>query len=940
MGKRYVVIDLETTGNSPKNGNKIIQFAACVVEDGKITESYSSYVNPGREIPPFIEELTGISMKKVELAPRFSEIAPKIVSLLDGAYFVAHNASFDLSFLQEELKDAGFPGFYGPVLDTVELARILLPTADSYKLNELALCAGIDHAKPHRADSDAYVTAQLFIMFINRLLAMPRITILQLLKLSKSLKSDLSLFIGDQLHEKDKKVEELSPRLEIYRGIALKKQPDEDVFVSEKATGQTGQHYSFPDSTEDKERLMMPAFENYEIRSGQFQMMDVVFSSFSDKEHAMIEAGTGVGKSLAYLIPAAYFSKNNNKKVVVSTYTIQLQEQLLKNDLTLLEKILPFHINVVLLKGKNNYLSLAKFEQSLHEEDQNYDHVLTKMQILVWLLETDSGDYDELHLSSGGMSFWRKISHEYDDDSFWNMNQHWNHYDFYFRARNRANKADLIITNHSFLLADLTSKNSVLPSYHYCIIDEGHHFEKEASKFFGDTIDYLSVRTAVHSFRQFEQFLYQRDSVVQNSDMDHPFIISQIYEELNWEMEEFFKLLIGFAKTSTGNQSHYKIETRISEKINPSVWKGIAECGTRLSFLLKDLILYADKWAGYLKKQKSASGTSYTEKEETLIQDLGMFVSGLEDFYNKLKRLIIDRCESQAVWIETDERAHHNSTFIYSRPVTVSDRLQEIFFSKKDSVVVTSATLTVKNSFRYILNELGLETNQCRCIRIPSPFRYEKQVKLIIPNDLPEVNAVSLDEYVSAISEHIISVAEVTKGRLLILFTSHEMLKQTYELVKESGLLEEYVLIAQGITSGSRSRLTRNFRKFKKAILFGINSFWEGIDIPGEDLSCLIIVRLPFSPPTEPFTEAKCELIARNGGNSFLEYSLPEAVIRFKQGFGRLIRTKMDRGVVLVFDRRIVTTSYGRAFLQSIPNVPVKQADITEVVAFIQNWLS
>jgi ATP-dependent DNA helicase DinG len=222
---------------------------------------------------------------------------------------------------------------------------------------------------------------------------------------------------------------------------------------------------------------------------------------------------------------------------------------------------------------------------------------------------------------------------------------------------------------------------------------------------------------------------------------------------------------------------------------------------------------------------------------------------------------------------------------------------------------------------------------------IPSPFQYENQVQLLIPEDLPEVNSVSLDEYVVAITEHIITIAEATKGRMLILFTANDMLRKTYDLIKESGFLTDFVMIAQGITSGSRSRLTRNFKAFDKAILFGTSSFWEGVDIPGEDLSCLVVVRLPFSPPAEPLTEAKCQFIKNHGGNAFYDYSLPEAILRFKQGFGRLIRTNSDRGIMVVFDKRIVTTKYGGAFLKSIPSVPVKRGNINELIEFIYKWL-
>jgi ATP-dependent DNA helicase DinG len=321
------------------------------------------------------------------------------------------------------------------------------------------------------------------------------------------------------------------------------------------------------------------------------------------------------------------------------------------------------------------------------------------------------------------------------------------------------------------------------------------------------------------------------------------------------------------------------------------------------------------------------------------MEELTSLVEELRELSLVVKKIFLHPSEEFVSWIEMDERAMQNATTVYAQPVTVENYLKEQFFEKKKCAIITSATLSVKNSFNYMLTELGLQPSDCSAQQIQSPFNYHEQVKLIIPDDLPEVNAVPLEEYVASITEHIISIAEVTKGRMLILFTSHEMLRKTYELIKESGFLNDYAIIAQGISSGSRSRLTRNFQKFDKAILLGTSSFWEGVDIPGEDLTCLIIVRLPFSPPDEPLTEAKCDLIKQNGGNPFSDYSLPEAIIRFKQGFGRLIRTKHDRGLIFIFDRRLVTTKYGKAFLQSIPDVPVERIGINEIIPVISEWI-
>ena len=249
--------------------------------------------------------------------------------------------------------------------------------------------------------------------------------------------------------------------------------------------------------------------------------------------------------------------------------------------------------------------------------------------------------------------------------------------------------------------------------------------------------------------------------------------------------------------------------------------------------------------------------TNKSEKQQIVLSEMASWLNDAGKMVNCIRQMMLQSKTDNVYWIETDTRAKQNRTTIYSQPIAISEQLKELFFEKKKSVVMTSATLTVNGSFQFSMNELGLNGMSCHQEQIPSPFHYDEQVQLVIPDDLPEINEVSLQEYVYAIGEHILSIAEATKGRMLILFTSYDMLRKTYELIKESGFLQDYSLLAQGITSGSRLRLTKNFQRFEKAILFGTNSFWEGIDIPGEDLSCLVIVRLPFAPPDEPISRSK-----------------------------------------------------------------------------------
>ncbi|MBU8879069.1 ATP-dependent DNA helicase DinG [Bacillus sp. FJAT-29790] len=934
MSNKYVVIDLETTGNAPKKGDKIIQFAAAVIENGKIVEEYSSFVNPGQPIPPFIEELTGLNDDMVKDAPIFSEIAPKVLTLLDGGYFVAHNVLFDLLFLQEELIEAGYNGFYGPILDTVEMSRALMPTADSFQLSELALREGLNHERPHQADSDAYVTAELLLLLLARLERLPLNTVQQLQKLSGGLKSDLAQLIDNIILKKEATIETIPDFLEIHRGITLKKALIQDELISNK------EKMDYPIDESEKTALFKKSFTSFEIRSGQFMMMDSVYHAFNEKRHAMIEAGTGVGKSLAYLIPAALFSKENGQTVVISTYTTQLQEQLLSNDMPKLQKMLPFPVKAVLLKGRSHYLSLAKFEQTLKDQDDNYDTILSKMQILVWLTETSTGDIDELNLSSGGMIYWNKVK---NDETAFRQNKAWLSRDFYLRTRKEASKADIIITNHSFLLTDLVAENKILPDYSHVVIDEGHHFVKVSGKHFGYTFDYVTIRFILGQIGLIEQkqLLYKLEHILEKDGLDgndllHSFEVNQMMTELLYEMDELFKVIGMYAKKKSKSKKGFnRVSCRFTAAESSAEWRAVETGAERFMFLLKDFIQAISKRLDLIGKVQE----SLTAREKSFMEELFSLLEDLKDIIVIIRNIFLRPEDGFVSWIEMDVRSMQNATTVYAQPVAVADYLKEHFFKKKESAIITSATLSVKNSFSYMLNELGLQTSECSTQKIQSPFNYKEQVKLIIPEDLPEVNAVPLEEYVASISEHIITIAEATKGRMLILFTSHEMLRKTYDLIKESGFLHDFAIIAQGISSGSRSRLTRNFQRFEKAILLGTSSFWEGVDIPGEDLTCLIIVRLPFSPPDEPLTEAKCSQIKENGGNPFSDYSLPEAVIRFKQGFGRLIRTKNDRGFIFVFDRRMVTTKYGKAFLESIPSIPVEKSKIDEMVDLINKWL-
>ncbi|WP_064091054.1 ATP-dependent DNA helicase DinG [Rossellomorea aquimaris] len=928
---KLVVIDLETTGNSPKKGEKIIQLSAVIIEGGKIIDQFTSFVCPGKTIPPFIEELTGINDEMVKDAPAFHEIAPKILEILNNGVFVAHNVQFDLSFLQGELEEAGYNPFSGPAFDTVELAKIVLPSADSFKLTELSSSLSLSHVKPHQADSDAYVTAELILYFIQELTNLPLVTLEKLQQLSNYLKSDLSLLFDEIVNEKQKHVEDLPIALEVYRGIALRKKHS----FSQKRESHHDLDYEL-----DVEGMLGKHVPFYEKREQQIEMMMEIQRAFEQSQHIVIEAGTGVGKSLGYLWPSVMFALRRNERIVISTFTIQLQEQLLNKEIKLLEKISPVPFKTVLLKGKNHYINLFKFEQSLRETETQYDVVLTKMQILVWLTKTESGDLDELNLTSGGQLFWNRLRHD-----GWHLPHNkdpWVNKDFYLYARKNAQEADIILTNHSMLLTDIAKERSMLPSFDYLVIDEAHHLEKSARQHLGIMMDYLSIKFSTSQLGTLDQkqLYYKLNEFVEKYSVEnktHSFELDSSIHQFYIDLEEAIAVLTSIfykkAKKRTGAQ---KIQLRISEEIRrSSFWQPVQMAMERV---ISGMKLIEKEFYGILDTIKDKK-IKIQDKEKALLEEFYSFLEEWKELRLNFHYIFLGEINNHVFWLDGDTRSLPNSLTLQAQPISVDEKLQMEIFNKKKSVVLTSATLTVSGSFKYFLNEVGLVDRNVKHLQLTSPFNYNEISRLFVPNDVPEIQQVHNDEYVESISSHLIGVAQATKGRMLILFTSYDMLRKTYELMKESGLLEEYVLMAQGITSGSRTRLTKNFQRFDKAILFGTSSFWEGVDIPGEDLSCLALVRLPFTPPDEPVTQAKSEILKSQGKNPFSSHSLPEAIIRFKQGVGRLIRRSSDRGIVIVYDRRVVTTKYGNAFLKSIPSMQVKEGNLLELIQWIDDWL-
>ncbi|MFC0559916.1 ATP-dependent DNA helicase DinG [Halalkalibacter alkalisediminis] len=937
MKERYTVVDIETTGHSVIKGDRIIQIGAVVIEHGEVVETFATFVNPGQVIPPFIEDLTGISDANVANAPAFHKIIPDLLELLEGSAFVAHNVDFDESFLKMQMELEGYRFPKMPVFDTVELSRILLPQQESYKLSQLSDQLGFSHERPHQADSDAEVTATLFLTLIHKLKQLPLLTLQQLVPLSRRFKSDLEPLLSSYIHEKVNMGISDDRDYDCYRQLALKKIVDDKVEVESEHS------FTFSDyssSLFEEDGKMESAFIKYELRPGQRQMMKEVDEAFQQNEHKMIEAGTGTGKSLAYLIPAAFYAHENKQPVVISTQTIPLQEQLLARDLPLLKKMLPFQVDAALLKGRSHYLCLRKFEQSLTSIDtDSYDVLLTKALLLIWLTETDQGDIEELNLPSGGRGFWFEVQSDAASDL--GRYSPWFSRCFYHRARKRAQKASLIITNHALLCTDLVHEQRLLPAYTHAVIDEAHHLEETASDHLGAKTDFLTF-----------SYLFQRIGINQEADMlktlTHLIANYQIAVKaedlsnklisLKEEIDELFRMLHGYVmqKQRTSSTDVGRIRYRFeSFAENNSYWQAILECGMRVHMQTKDCLQQLKQWLKLFQDIRD----DMTYKDRGFIVDVESVIDMLYEEEQILYEMLLEYDPNVVYWIEVEPRGAKNATFLFSKPIDVSELLADHFFTKKKSVILTSATLSVNGTFHYQEKRLGLTDFGLKTSIIPSPFSYMDQVRLLLPKDIPAIKDVKEEEFSIEVAIKLWRLMEVSKGKILVLFTSYDMLKQVYHHVRQFNEFGTYQLIGQGITSGSRAKLMKMFKQSNQATLFGTSSFWEGIDLPGDELRTLVIVRLPFSPPDQPLLQAQFEKAKEDGQNPFMEISLPQAIIRFKQGFGRLIRTAEDRGVVFVFDRRISTARYGKQFIRSLPNVPVFEDELENLLEQFQDYM-
>ncbi|HKN82256.1 MAG TPA: helicase C-terminal domain-containing protein [Pyrinomonadaceae bacterium] len=641
------------------------------------------------------------------------------------------------------------------------------------------------------------------------------------------------------------------------------------------------------------EGLIARAHPEYEYRPGQIEMARAVMRAFEEKRHLIVEAGTGTGKTLAYLVPAVAAALGGNGRVIVSTGTKNLQEQLMEKDIPFLQTILPKPFAATYMKGRNNYVCLSRLARAQSAPVlEGLDEVDYFDEVCHWSKESETGDRAELSNLPESLSFWRHIDARSDTC----LGQKCPDFNpcFITRMRNRAQEADIIVVNHHLFFADLSLRGgnygSVLPAYNAVILDEAHLIEEVASEYFGAQVSNYQIEDLVRDLGML---------TIEDAETDRELTHSTV--RISRFSDDF---CMGF-RDGRGEEGRYPIIPGTFARKN---FDGELQ-STRLGELYSAL-------EGALAR---AETTLDAMKEKS--PDVENLIRRLREIRFELEFIVTGADKKFVYWLERRGRG----VFLRASPIDVAGLLQDKLFDEVPTVVLTSATLSSGGNFAFIRDRLGLETADD--LIAESSFDYQSQAILYLPARMPDPRD---REWTNAAAAEVTKILNATEGRAFVLSTSLAGMQALYENVWNE---IAYPCLIQG--SASKGQLLKRFRETPNAVLFATSSFWQGVDVRGEQLSCVIIDKLPFAVPTDPLVAARQRYIEDSGGSSFYQYSVPQAIIALKQGLGRLIRSTTDRGVLAILDPRLRTKGYGRTFLQSLPPCRVTSniADLSSILA-------
>ncbi len=953
-----LALDLETTGLDPKK-DRIIEIGAVLFNDaGKVSE-FQQLVNPEIQIPPFITDLTGITnaMVRGNEALKIDQAIQKLGEFVQGESrklgeeadlaqipIIGHNVQFDLSFLR-----AAGTCKRNPFIDTYEMAAVVLPSEGRYNLRALGQSLGVPMRATHRALDDTRVTAEVYKILFTRIFDLPLQTLGEIVRLSENSGWGGELPFNWVFRDRIRK-EPAAPG-KLYENPLLSQPPPEELKALEP--NQTLKELDLDEVSAVLEPggPFQKKFPDYEHRSEQLEMLRTAAKAISDGRHYLIEAGTGIGKSLAYLIPSAIWSAQNQSRVVISTNTINLQDQLISKDIPLMLDALEIDCKAAVLKGRSNYLCPHHLESLRKSKPKNQEEMRVLGKILVWLDSSLSGDRGEINLSNPAeRRIWNRISAEHEDCSTEGCLKRTGGRCPFYQARQRAHAAHIVIVNHALLLADVATGNRVLPEYDTLVIDEAHHLENA-------TTSALSFYTSQSLLRRSLGILGDQNKGILNwilsldgngaSPADRGSLEQLVDSIINrsiktqsrmTEMFQVFHLLLERARGGRP-PSRYTEQARIeTPSASQEIFHGISrknaewdevertwdEARGSLYGLLEDIQKLWEQINNLLGRNRPDQ-----PKYEAVLNDLREVSRELYDMYENIDNLVFEPDPNMIYWIESPPQ--NPAVAIQAAPLHIGELMERHIWFEKRAVLLTSATLTTAGSFDYIRSRLGAE--DAEVLALGSPFDYQNAALLYLVNDIPE--PTDYKGHQLHLNKGLIDLCKAVGGRTLVLFTSYRQLQETGKAIT-TPLAQEGIIVYEQGSGPSAHALLKSFREAEQAVLLGTRAFWEGVDVPGQDLSVLVIAKLPFQVPSDPIVAARAETYQ----DSFNQYMLPEAILSFRQGFGRLIRTKKDLGVVAIFDKRLLTKSYRDLFLSSLPDCTKMDGSLLDLPKEASRWLN
>lgn len=883
MEKTYIALDLETTGFDPV-ADQVLEIAAVKFQGDQILETFETLIRPGLEIPPMVSHITGITAETVRDAPSFEAVRENLIVFLGNLPIVGHNIEFDLTFLEAK----GIP-ILSPQLDTLKLATILFPELPSHSLDTISRQLKIPHQQKHRALSDALVCVRLFKLLQEKIDEIPSPTMAEIHQLVQRGTWDLAeLFLQSSGHR-------LPPPSQAGRRTVSTQKTAVMLPNAYQSSAAIGELLG-PTSP------LSQILDFFEFRPGQQTLFAKIAAAAENGHHLLAEAGTGTGKTMAYLLAAAALRRTSGKKTIISTYTNNLQDQIVNKDFPLIQKIFP-DLTIAVLKGRRKYLDLSKL-QTLKEKPVLEEHEITSLiKILLWLGKTESGDLDELNLQNKETLIFEQICSEPDRQE----------HGYLEKARAKAEQADIVVVNHALLVQDGLSVNGILPAAELLIIDEAHHLEKTITD--AQTVTFSENRL-IHLWERFSEDFLEKTRLTPDQSTKWNDLLEKLREQRLISLEHNQKifrsinlLMQKFASAPQGTGARLSLDGAISEDLQ---W-------TKARDNLDELDRSGQETLSLCREITRLSG-----KEHPADEAAESALRHLENFFQQLA-FFKHNSSQQITWISQN---FDNSLHLATAPLTVDQTFHEAVSDKFSSVTLTSATLSTYGNFNYLRHELGLGENYQQ-ILIPSHFSYPDQVKIIIPEDLSDPRD---PRYLAECGQIISSTVKKNGGRTLVLFTAKKDLARVFHDLAPDLKTTGIDLLAQNI-SGGRGKILAHFQDDpERSAILGTNSFWEGVDLIGPVLTCVIIQKLPFDPPDDPIIKSR----SARFNKPFEEYSLPRAILRFKQGFGRLIRSASDTGAVIILDSRLVQKSYGREFISSLPQgIKIHQCRQDEVTDYL-----